>query len=649
MPSYLRQLGASTSRVRLFAISAVLAVTVIAVIWASINTPGPTGYVELDLNANVGFDFTPLASFDWANSGANTGNCAADPSDGNKIKCGGTGGIFDGGKFNGATTPPTPPTLTAAAAADPHIVAASFGVDPLSVDVTQCGVGDPTAYTGVGGETNGDILNSETFGTASVPNKDEISNVYAIAHQDPIGVQTLGPNDTNEIFAGFERVVNNGDSHVDLEFLQSAVTLVAGSKASAFPCAGRFSGHRTSGDLLLSVDFTNGGTVGNPVLHKWACATPQPTGTVCDPAKNGATAHYELVTDAATQAAVTQRFNSNSAVGCGGWACRNADGTQATSINTVELYEVGIDLASLGFNGCISTFLPHTRSSQSFTATLKDFEVISFNTCNPSTVLTKSADVSQVTIGGTINYTYTELNDGQVALSNPSVVDNKCSPVTKVSDNGNNDGVLDVGETWTFKCTTTNAQPDAGSNPPSISNVAIGHGTFNSPTGPRDVTWCSDPSSPPSATACDQDERATLTIPVKIPSTILNKTATPSVQTTVTYTYTETNDGTVSLSPPVAGNLASFVNDDTCTSIAYTGGDGNGNGKLDPAEVFTFSCQTVYNGIGTHTNVAKGHGIDNLNRDVTVCPSSYGNTCFSDPDETDTNTVTISVTVNNGK
>src|SRR5256886_8734769 len=39
----------------------------------------------------------------------------------------------------------------------------------------------------------------------------------------------------------------------------------------------------------------------------------------------------------------------------------------------------GIDLAQLGFTGCISTFLPHTRSSQSFTAVLKDFEIIPYN------------------------------------------------------------------------------------------------------------------------------------------------------------------------------------------------------------------------------------------------------------------------------
>ena len=49
-------------------------------------------------------------------------------------------------------------------------------------------------------------------------------------------------------FAGFERVVNNGDSHVDLEFLQSPVTLVPGTKPLLFPCQGRFDGHRSAGD-----------------------------------------------------------------------------------------------------------------------------------------------------------------------------------------------------------------------------------------------------------------------------------------------------------------------------------------------------------------------------------------------------------------
>src|SRR5262245_19052986 len=445
----------------LFAITAAVLVMVASFVTASLNSPGPTPFLQLEIpNANVGFDSGLGHTFDWADAGANSLPRDCPVSAGGLIQCSGSGGIFDGGKFNGATTPPTAPTLTAAAAADNTIVAAVFGVDPLSVDVTSCGTGDPTVYTSVGGEVNGDTLNTETFSTGSVPNKDEISNVYAISHQVPPNPSVPTPNDTNEIFAGFERVVNNGDSHVDLEFLQAPLNLVPGNKPADFPCAGKFNGHRSEGDLLLSVDFTQGGTVGTQVLHEWVCGDfPAGADKICDPVKNPGKKtppHYELVDNATTLAAVKQTFNGTGPVGCGGWACRNANGTQTDTINTVELYEVGIDLAAIGFEGCISTFLPHTRSSQSFTATLKDFEVIQFNTCRPSTQLTKSASPTEIITGGSVTYTYKEKNDGNVVLTDPFVTDDKCSPVTYVSGDTNNNGDLDPAEEWTFTCTKTN-------------------------------------------------------------------------------------------------------------------------------------------------------------------------------------------------
>jgi hypothetical protein len=474
--------------------------------WASVCDPGMTPFLELDpttttppLTAKVGFDGLVGASFDWANSGANSQSCSYAT---NPIVCSGSGGIFDDssgctaagfagsvpvaccsgagtgtcGSFNGATTPPTAPVETTAAQADSSILAASFGVDPLSVDVTACGLGDPTVYTGTGGETNGDPLASETFATGSVPNKDEISNVYAISHQNPVnpdlascagcvpgsgGLCTTAPcntnsncSATNEIYAGFERVVNNGDTHVDFEFLQSAVTLVPGSKPAAFPCAGNFAGDRTKGDVLLSVDFTKGGKVGSPVIHVWDCGTltPSPSG-VCNPlpglcsvtttttcntntdcptgetcVRKKGSPSYVLASSAAITSAVQQRVNDGGPVGCGGWGCRNANGTQATSINTVEFYEVGIDLAALGFTGCIHTFLPHTRSSQSFTATLKDFEVVSFNTCRGDMTVTKSCDSAVVNPAGTgvdVSISGQVCNTGNVELSNISLTNNQ--------------------------------------------------------------------------------------------------------------------------------------------------------------------------------------------------------------------------------
>src|SRR5947208_2501047 len=170
----------------------------------------PSSFLELD--GNVISNGT--GTYDWANSGALT-------TTGGLYSRAGSGGIFNGGQFNGNTTPPAAPTRTAAALADGSIADAQFKVDPLSVDVTSCGTGDPTAYTGAGSETNGDLLSSDTFGTASVPNKDDLSNVYAAAH-------VTGA--TNEVFFGAERVINNGDSHIDFEFLQSAVTIPAACK-----------------------------------------------------------------------------------------------------------------------------------------------------------------------------------------------------------------------------------------------------------------------------------------------------------------------------------------------------------------------------------------------------------------------------------
>jgi uncharacterized repeat protein (TIGR01451 family) len=617
-----------------------------AVVYASINVPGVTPFLELEVLANVGFDGNLGGTFDWANAGANAIPRDCPTSGGGLIQCSGSGGIFDGGKFNGATTPPTAPAETAAALADKTIVAAKFGVDPLSVDVTACGTGDPTVYTSVGSEVNGDDLNTETYATGSVPNKDEISNVYAISHQDPPNPPIPGPNDTNEIFAGFERVVNNGDSHVDLEFLQAATSLVPGSKPASFPCAGKFQGHRSQGDLLLSVDFTQGGTVGTPILHKWVCGDfPPGADKVCDPVKNPGKKtppHYDQVSDQTTLAAVRQTFNATAPVGCGGWACRNADGTQTDSINTVELYEVGIDLAAVGFEGCISTFLPHTRSSQSFTATLKDFEVIQFNTCNPSTALTKSASASQIVTGDSVTYTYKEKNDGNVALTSPSVTDDKCSPVTYVSGDSNTNGNLDPAEEWTFTCTLSNITQDT-------TNTAVGHGTWTLGGQSVDVTYCTDPANPPSGVRCDQDERAQATVTVLNPSTTLTKAASPTVVTTVVYTYTEKNDGAVALSN-------AFVEDAQCTShggtISFAGGD-NGNGVLDPGETWMFTCTATFSGPGTFTNVAVGHGsftVNGVTKDVTVCPAGPAAGKFCDADETDTKSVTVCTpTVSGGK
>ena len=56
--------------------------------------------------------------------------------------------------------------------------------------------------------------------------------------------------------------------------------------------------------------------------------------------------------------------------------------------------------------------------------------------------------------GGAVTYTKTVTNPGTVALSNVLVTDDKCSPVSYISGDTNNDLKLDTTETWIYTCQT---------------------------------------------------------------------------------------------------------------------------------------------------------------------------------------------------
>ncbi|MBW6469286.1 MAG: DUF3494 domain-containing protein [Coriobacteriia bacterium] len=70
--------------------------------------------------------------------------------------------------------------------------------------------------------------------------------------------------------------------------------------------------------------------------------------------------------------------------------------------------------------------------------------------------ITKSASPSALNSGpGPVTYTYRVTNPGTVALSEVSVVDDKLSPVTYVSGDVNDDGLLQPEETWVYTGTMT--------------------------------------------------------------------------------------------------------------------------------------------------------------------------------------------------
>src|SRR5260370_11574735 len=227
-------------------IGAAAAALLAGVLAPMVVSGAPSGWLAID--GSLRFIPAGGAAVDWVSSGgaAATYACAA-----GSVNLGGPGGLSNCGAPSGGSSPPVAPSLTPAAVADPSIISADFIVDPISSDTTTaCGAGDPTTFQG---GTNGDAISSYTFHTGSVPNKDDLANVYAVSH-------TRADTGHPELYFAAERLVNNGDSHIDFEFLQTQTAVTA-------PCTGSFTGHRTPGDLLLAVDFTNRGALSRPPLY----------------------------------------------------------------------------------------------------------------------------------------------------------------------------------------------------------------------------------------------------------------------------------------------------------------------------------------------------------------------------------------------
>ncbi|MDP9388438.1 MAG: hypothetical protein M3Q48_11160 [Actinomycetota bacterium] len=153
-------------------------------VFGGASLAAPSAVLELD--ADVRSD----GATDWAHAGGATGS----------------GGVFEGGTFVDDTTPPAPPALTAAGRRR-HRPGLRVHRRPPLVRRLHLWHRRPHGVTGAGGEKNGDRLDGMTFGTSSVPSKDDLSNVCALA---------LDRGTTTEVLFGAERVTNDGDSHIGL-------------------------------------------------------------------------------------------------------------------------------------------------------------------------------------------------------------------------------------------------------------------------------------------------------------------------------------------------------------------------------------------------------------------------------------------------
>jgi hypothetical protein len=76
------------------------------------------------------------------------------------------------------------------------------------------------------------------------------------------------------------------------------------------------------------------------------------------------------------------RSSNGGSIDGGDWPNFDNHGGTITNLQTNAFTEFAIDVtAALGFTPCFSTIQVKSRSSQSFTATLKDFSLQAFQSC----------------------------------------------------------------------------------------------------------------------------------------------------------------------------------------------------------------------------------------------------------------------------
>ena len=245
-------------------------------------------------------------------------------------------------------------------------------------------------FTGGGSKDTLGIQQGPWLFTGSKPQgKNDITHAYAALYTDPSNGHVL-------LFAGLDRFDNSGDATVGFWFFQNPVALSTSNPTNS---GSPFTGTHADGDILLVSDFTQGGSTSTIQVYRWT----------------GSDSSGSLVP-------ITAPAGTTFAIVNGGpiavpWSLTNKSGQNRPAAG--EFLEGGVDLTALGLDGCFSSVLAETRSSQSPTATLSDFVIGSFQLC--SLAAPQFAGLSKV--GDAVTYPLTVQNTGAMPLFIQSVRD----------------------------------------------------------------------------------------------------------------------------------------------------------------------------------------------------------------------------------
>ena len=392
------------------------------------------------------------------------------------------------------------------------------------------GVGT-TIFTG-GGSKDHENLDQWQHTGGSVPPKDEILNAYAAKY--------TGAVDSNNILTfGADRYANNGTAFIGFWFFVNPVFPAADGKFRTGPLASDPLAAHALGDILVLVEFTNGGSFATAKVFEWVGTSgSESNGTLND------------ITGTAPAGSVFSISNGSPVTipgTCSAWQHNPKQGPNGT-IQTNAFFEGAINLSAFPAlsNACFSSFLAETRSSSVVTATLKDFVLGQFDTC-PEISVTKVARDDEVCVGDPVTYDYTVNNPTTFNLNVTLVDDNETGGTGDDLDVGADGNcaaivgsptsfVLNAGASRTFTCTRSLS---VGSHTNIVTAVASFGGFSDEATATETVTVSPSPDLLISSFSCDLDGSSTLTV-------------TDSNATGATYSWTRNGAA-------FAGNVASVT------------------------------------------------------------------------------------------
>ena len=215
-----------------------------------------------------------------------------------------------------------------------------------------------------------------------------------------------------------------------------------------------------------------------------------------------------------------------------------------------------------------------------------DDDGASVQVIKPATLVVKEGNVFAYP-GDTVTFTFAVTNNGNTPLSDVTVTDDRCAPVTGPAQklDGNQDGLLDPGEKWIFTCSKQIPPGHKIGDENPIRNVATATG--------KDALG---------KTVESHDDHL---VRVLHPAIDIEKTgpATAVAGTPLAYTLTVTNPGDVPFAAQEVG-----VSDPRCEQPPAgpsTSGDAT-PGQLDPGDKRTYTCTAQTAGLpaGTFVNTA---------------------------------------------